>query len=95
MFPVSGAEQFMDSDAPEIDRERRDPFRLVFGEVGERHCAALTLSRRRDRLGDRVAVEGAPLAGGDRLQSVRLLRATEGLTRRRRPALRQTRANSR
>ena len=31
--PLTVRRQFMDADAPEIDRERRNPFRLVLSEV--------------------------------------------------------------
>jgi hypothetical protein len=87
--PLAVRRQFMDSDAPEINRERRDPFRLVFGEVGERYCAAFARGRRRNGLRDGAAVKGAPFASGDRLQRLRMSQATEELASRGRPTLRQ------
>jgi hypothetical protein len=45
--------------------------------------------RHRNGLRDGAAVKGAPLAGCDRLQRLRMSRATEELASRGRPALRQ------
>jgi hypothetical protein len=74
--PLAVRRQFMDSDAPEIVPERRDPFRLMFSEVGERYRAAFARGRHCNGLRDGAAVKGAPLAGCDRLQRLRMSRAT-------------------
>ncbi len=74
---------------PDVEADRVDPFRLVGGEIGQRHRTAVAGRVRRDRLRDLAAIEGLALARGDGAQGTRRGRESEPFADLGRTSLRQ------